>query len=75
MAHTDKDLPWRLWETNGLTYDKPVRKYRANPRESKTGWIARRFNRRDRHDARADLRRGRTPEPRQPRHRAHYEAW
>jgi len=74
MAHTDKDMPWRLWESQGLHYNKPVRKW-CSSHKSKIGWIRTRFNRRDRHDARADLRRGLIPEPRQPRHRAHYEAW
>lgn len=74
MAHTDKDMPWRLWESYGLHYNKPVRCYLIG-HKSRTGWIKKRFNRRDRFDARRDLRRGITPEPRQPRGRAQYEAW
>jgi hypothetical protein len=73
MADTDNTTPYRLWDQYGLTYHSAVRLYRCNAtRESKTKWIARRLNRQDRHDARAALRRGLEPAPRQPRNRVLY---
>lgn len=71
MARTDNTLPWRLWKAYGVPDN--LRRWKGR-HESSIGWLQRLHNRKDRHDARATLRRGGEPEPRQPRHRAHWGA-
>ncbi len=68
MAHTDNTDPWRLRKRRRLT-----RKLRTS--DSEITYLQRLYNRRDRHDARAELRRDREPEPVQPRGRAIWDAF
>lgn len=69
MAHTDKTDPARFfWSEHWM----PLRlrwRMRDQPQ------IRRRYNRKDRHDAKNELRHGREPEPRQPRGRALYDLY
>lgn len=68
MAHTDNTQPRRLRD--------PLRGYaREWTQAGEIRFRARTYNRQARLRARADLRRGATPEPVQPRHRALWDAW
>jgi hypothetical protein len=72
MADTDKTRPWRIQQAEGM---RETSRRWSSPHKSAVGWLQRKYNRQDRHDARADVRRGREPEPRQARGRAWWETW
>lgn len=71
MAHTDNTLPWRLWSEHGVPDN--LRRWKGR-HESAVKEYRREHNRRDRHDARAQLHREGDAEPRQPRGRAIWDA-
>lgn len=70
MSKTDKTKPWKLLsEAERMTR----RKFWTD--NSDVRFLSRLYNRKDRHDARAELRKGEEPEPRQSRGRAIWDVW
>jgi hypothetical protein len=67
MAHTGNTRPGDLRED--------IRHRRAWVTSDDLQRLRRLYNRRDRHDSCAELRRGREPAPVQPRGRAVWDAW
>lgn len=73
MSRTDKTRPLRVQEYDDLPHWS-IRLW-SSRHKSAVKHYQREHNRRDRHDAHADLRREREPEPRQGRGRAWWEVW
>lgn len=72
MSDTDNTTPWRLWESQGLHFDSPVRCYTTNHQSRTKDW-RKVSHRKGRRVARAALARGLEPEPYRPRNSVLYD--